>query len=90
MNGIQEVSGSIPLISTKKTAVTERWLLISFWWSRERTAGLLPDDLSAAPPTASVVGGSIPLISTKRISSHRKVAADFFLVGPGEDRWPLA
>ena len=38
MNGIQEVSGSIPLISTKKTPQRELWCFLRLEYERERAA----------------------------------------------------
>ena len=65
MNGIQEVSGSIPLISTKKETVTIRWLFL-FALRSSRTADLLQFKSGSAlliEAQSASISGSIPLLS---------------------------
>ena len=67
MNGIQEVSGSIPLISTiGKPTTTEYGLCGGIAQLGERLNGI------------QEVSGSIPLISTKNNDSHNQMCESLF------------
>ena len=87
MNGIQEVSGSIPLISTRQKPRT----LVRGFCFVETGSSYIADLLhfNQNPPpagfpafTAGKVSGSIPLISTK---TKRQVLDLTFCFGKGEE-----
>jgi len=86
INGIQEVSGSIPLISTKKKQSPKGGCFFLIW-TTSCTADLLHFNQNPPPAgfpafTAGKVSGSIPLISTNE--KDRLCACLFSL--PGK-RW---
>jgi len=78
LNGIQEVSGSIPLISTKQTVPHFAVLSVCIWG---REIGPLTqnakrflseaDQLRSKMRSIRLRSGSIPLISTKLVVQHR-------------------
>ena len=86
VNGIQEVSGSIPLISTKGR--THRWVCPFFVRGRQKpltSCNFNPvSGFAAAVREAdNAAGGSIPLISaTTRESLIFKVSAGFSISNP--------